>query len=113
MKKGITEPSVFKAEGSFLTIPFLQGWVLEGADVKRLQERVLEIGNMDDFYWFARDVNGADIKRLQERILKIGSDYDCYYFAMDVKGSDIELLKYRHDELNGQYSYEFNELINI
>ena len=35
------------------------------------QARVLAVGDGDDCYWFARDIEGADIDALQARINKL------------------------------------------
>ena len=54
------------------------------------------VGDGLDCYLFARDIKGADIERLQERVLMVGDGLDCYLFARDIKGADKNRLMKRY-----------------
>ena len=66
---------------------------IPGVDVSKLQEVMINRGDADNIYYFARDIPGADISRLQEAIINSGDVRHIYWFAEDIPRADIDRLQ--------------------
>ena len=76
---------------------------IEGANIEKLENAIIELKNARDIYKFARVVKGANIEKLENAIIETVTknvehiyekevDY-IIYFARDVKGANIEKLE--------------------
>ena len=62
--------------------------MVEGADVEKLEDAVIDCGDAQIIELFAKNVEGANIKKLQDAILKTNSRKYINKFAKEVKGAD-------------------------
>lgn len=70
-----------------------ENYGLQGFDIYKFQEAIIECGNPEYMYMFAEKVKEADIGALQNAVIETGSPKFCYYFANYIKGVDIKRLQ--------------------
>ncbi|MBO4246004.1 MAG: hypothetical protein J5892_04660 [Bacilli bacterium] len=105
---------------------------IEGANIERLQQIILDSNDLEAIYLFAANVKGIDITPFQDKILKGDYTEECnhsyfhkdgcqkrkptekleivYKFARDVEGADIEALQ--NIILNADYNNHYTEDAN-
>ena len=62
---------------------------IRGANIKKLEEAIIETRDGENIYKFARDIKGVNIKNLEDAIIETGDVNFIYYFAIDIKGANI------------------------
>ncbi len=69
-------------------------WLIENNFIDKSHEKaILETGDAEVIYLFAKYVKGADINKCLNAILKSGNAYRIYRCVRDVQGADIKRCK--------------------
>lgn len=105
------EEKILKLKSSFLSLVFASN--IEGSDIKKHQQVVIDSKEALFNYHFAREVEGIDITPHEEIVLASNDLHLIYQFALNVKGVDIE--KYRkiiEDSKNEDYIMLFRKYID-
>ena len=88
---------------------------IKDADIKTLQQVVIDYKVAEIIYSFARDIKGADIQALQQAVIDCKDPYYCNKFSM-IPGADVKALaqaiKEVEENKNKKPADNFDDFIN-
>ena len=106
------EDDILNLNRPYLSYRFARS--IEGANIKVLEQVVLESKDPKWCYNFAKNIKEANVKAHEQIVLESKDPYWCFYFARNVEGANIEALgQVVLESKDSEWYYRFAKEINL